>query len=104
MLNLTTAKSVNIKESNYWSIYDFALSRCRPEMQGNKLKALFKLIDKRGEPIETTDEKLNGLKALQIKPGEWVAMQRTVFGKPAGELNGQPFYPCMLRTYLLTAL
>lgn len=86
----------NIKESNYWSIYDFAMSRPRPEMQGTKLQALFKLIEKRGEPIETKENNLNGLKALQIKEGEYIAMKRTA-------INGS-FYPCMLKTYLLTDL
>jgi len=96
MLNLIASENVNIKESNYWSIYDFAMSRHRPEMQGNKLKALFRLIEKRGEPIQTEDVKLNGLKALQIKPGEWVTMERTA--------TNNSFYPCKLRTYLLTAI
>jgi hypothetical protein len=103
-LKLIKQPPPKIKEANYWSIYDFAMSRNRPEMQGNKLKALFKLIEKRGEPIETKETNLNGLKALEIKPGEWVAIKRTTFGKPAGQLNGQPFYPCMLQTYLLTTL
>lgn len=103
-LKLIAPEPPKIKEANYWSIYDFAMSRNRPEMQGNKLKALFKLIEKRGEPIETKEKNLNGLKALQIKPGEYVAIKRTVFGKAAGQLNGQPFFPCMLQTYLLTHL
>lgn len=89
-------KSVNIKESNYWSIYDFAMSRNRPEMQGTKLKALFKLIDKKGEPIDTNCDDLKGLKALQIAEGEFIAIKRTA-------INGS-FYPCKLQTYLLTTL
>lgn len=95
-LKLIAPERPNIKESNYWMIYDFAMNRSRPEMQGNKLKALFKLIEKRGEPIETTDENLNKLKALQIKQGEWVAMKRTAISNN--------FYPCRLKTYLLTQL
>lgn len=91
-----TQTAINLKESNYWCIYDFAMSRNRPEMQGSKLKALFMLIEKRGEPIETTNEKLNGLKALKISSCEWVAMKKT-------SINGS-FYPCMLQTYLLTEL
>lgn len=85
-----------IKEQNYWCIKDFAMSRNRPEMQGTKLKALFRLIEKRGEPIDTKDSKLNGLKALQIGEGEWVAMKRTAIQ--------DSFFPCMLKTYLLTSL
>lgn len=89
-------KAVNIKEANYWSIYDFAMSRNRPEMQGNKLRALFKLIELKGEPIQTNDEKLQGVKALQISEREYIAMQRTPIK--------DSFYPCVLRTYLLTKL
>lgn len=85
-----------IKEQNYWCIKDFAMSRNRPEMQGNKLKALFRLIEKKGEPIDTKDKTLAGLKALQIAEGEWVAMKRTAIQ--------ESFFPCMLKTYLLTSL
>ena len=93
-----------IKEQNYYCIKDFAMSKDCPEMQGTKLNALFRLIEKKGEPIQTDDKKLQGVMALQIAPSEWIAIKRTAFGKPAGELNGQPFYPCMLETYLLQSL
>lgn len=95
-LKLIAPEPPNIKESNYWCIYDFAMNRSRPEMQGNKLKALFKLIEKRGEPIKTKEESLKGLKALQIRQGEWVAIKRTAMCAN--------FYPCQLKTYLLTQL
>jgi hypothetical protein len=88
---------VNIKEANYWAIYDFANGRNRPEMQGTKLQALFKLIQKKGEEITTQDTKLNGIKALQISGSEFIAITRTPVTK-------QSFYPCMLKTYLLTTL
>lgn len=89
-------QTVNIKKANYWSIYDFAMSRNRPEMQGNKLRALFKLIELKGEPIQTNYEKLKGVKALQISENEYIAIKRTA-------INGS-FYPCKLETYILTNL
>ncbi len=86
----------NIKESNYWSIYDFAMGRPRPEMQGTRLQALYKLIRIRGEVITSEIKDLNGLKALEIKTGEWVAMKRTAVR--------DSFYPCTLKTFILTKL
>jgi len=91
-----TKKGVYIKKSNYWMLYDFVRNRIRPEMQGTKLKAVFKLIESKGEPIETDCNKLKGVKALQIAEGEYIAMKRT-------GINGS-FYPCCLQTYLLTEL
>jgi len=86
----------NIKESNYWCIYDFAMGRPRPDMQGTKLQALFKLIQTKGEVVTTENKDLNGMKALEIKPGEWVAIKRTAIR--------DSFYPCTLRTFILTKL
>jgi len=87
----------NIKTQNYWMIKDFAIDRSRrPEVQGDKLIAIYKLIQKRGEPIKTADKLLNGAKALEIRKGEYIAMIRT------GAKD--KFYPCSLRTILLTDL
>lgn len=93
---LKLIKPPNIKEANYWCIYDFAIGRPRPEMQGTKLQALFKLIQTRGDAVTTENKDLNGLKALEIKPGEWVAMKRTSIR--------DSFYPCTLKTFILTKL
>lgn len=91
-----TTEKVNIKESNYYCIKDFFTNQSRPEMQGNKLKALFKLIQKKGEPIQTEDKSLQGVKALKISDSEFIAIKKT-------PINGN-FYPCMIKTYLLTSL
>lgn len=85
----------NIKQSNREQIKRFAINGAT-ELQGTKLKALFKLIEKKGEPIETEEPKLKGVKALQIAEGEWIAIKRIGI---AGT-----FYPCCLQTYLLTEL
>lgn len=55
-----------IKQSNYWMIIDFATTNSRKELQGNKLQALYRLIQKKGEPVKADDHKIDGLKALQI--------------------------------------
>lgn len=88
----------NIKEQNYWMIKDFAIDRSRrPEMQGNKLISLYRLIQIKGEPIKSNDEKINGVKALQISENEYIGMIKTSFKKDC-------FFPCKLKTILLTNL
>lgn len=82
-----------INDSNCKTIINFVKNLDCSEMQGNKLKALFKLIDLKGEAITTEYQKLKGLKALRIKEGLFVAMKRTA-------INGN-FYPCKMETYLL---
>ena len=90
--------SINIKKSNYWILYDFASGQHRSEMQGTKLAAVYKLIQKKGEPMQCKDnETLHGVKALQISDCEHIAMIRTSF-------NNKGFYPCKLKTILLTCL
>lgn len=85
-----------IKESNYWMIRDFAINyKRRPEVQQNKLKALYHLIQKKGAPIQTEDEFLKGLKALEFGNGEYIAIKRT-----GSETS---FYPCVMKTILLSA-
>lgn len=86
----------NIKPQNYYRIKDFAEGRQRSDMQGTRLNALFRLIQKKGEPIESEDVKIKGVKALQISENEYVAIKR------AGPLHS--FFPCSLRTITLTKL
>jgi len=94
-----TQPKVRIKDRNMWAIKDFALSRSGT-LQGSKLEALYMLIQKRGEPITTQDnpltDSLNGVKALCFTEGEHIAMLRT--GSPT------KFYPCSLKTILLSEL
>jgi len=89
----------NIKTQNYWMLKDIGLRgiESRKEVQGDKLTAIYKLIQKRGEPIRTTDPNLKGVKALEFGDGEYIAMKRT------GYKTGS-FYPCAIKTILLTIL
>ena len=86
----------NIKEQNYYAIKDFVEGRKRSDMQGTKLQALFRLIEKKGEPIKSEDVRFSGVKALQISDCEYVAIKRT------GSLHS--FFPCALQSILLTKL
>lgn len=86
----------NIKPQNYYRIKDFAEGRHRSDMQGTSVEALYRLIQKKGEPIESEDVKIKGVKALQISENEYVAIKR------AGPLHS--FFPCSLRTITLTKL
>lgn len=86
----------NIKEQNYHMIKDFVQFHNRPEMQGIKLFALYTLIQKKGEQIESNDERFNNIKALRISKEEYIAIKRT------GSTNN--FYPCALTTIIFTQL
>lgn len=86
----------NIKEQNYYAIKDFVEGRQRSDMQGARVEALFRLIEKKGEPIQSEDVRLNGVKSLQISENEYVAIKR------AGPLHS--FFPCALQSILLTKL
>lgn len=85
-----------IKSKNYDLICMFAKGLQPKEMHGTKLQALYKLIQITGDIVEADDKNLNGLKAMEIKPGEWVAMKRTSVR--------DSFYPCTLKTFILTKL
>lgn len=67
-------------------------------IQGEKLKALYTLIQKKGEPVQTDDKelKLNGVMCLEITNGQFVAIKRV---GPKDK-----FFPCVLHTYLLTTI
>jgi len=87
----------NIKESNIWAIRDFSMRNEQKRLQGNKLIALYRLIQKKGEPIKTNDINLKGVKALEFSKGEYVAMIHTPIKKGF-------FYPCKLKTIHLQSL
>jgi hypothetical protein len=90
---------ITLKKQNYWILKDIGLRgiESRPEAQGEKLKAIYKLIQKKGEPIKTSDPILNGVKALEFADGEYLAMKKTSIRKGS-------FYPCAIKTILLTKL
>ena len=90
-----TQPQANIKPRNMWAIKDFAHSRTG-DIEGSRLIALYKLIQKRGEPIKSNDPRFDGVKALCFSEGEHIAMKRT---GPTDK-----FYPCAIKTILLTEL
>lgn len=88
----------NIKESTYWLLKDIGLRgiEARPEVQGDKLKAIYRLIQRRGEVLQTNCKDLQGVKALEFAEGEYLAMRRN------GPKNSFP--PCAIKTILLNNL
>ena len=87
-----------LKKSNYFIIRDFAIHNNRKEMQGSKLEAFYRLIQKKGEKIECKEDSvLHGINCLEISKGEFVAIKITL-------INEHSFYPCKLQTYLLQDL
>jgi hypothetical protein len=85
-----------IKESNRWKIHDFLLGRSRPDLN---IQALYRLIQKKGEPIKTSDERLNGVNALKYSDTEYIAIVRTPLTQSRGS-----FYPCKIHTFKLDIL
>jgi len=83
-----------IKPANVEQIVNFANSK-PSNFDGSKLQALYRLIQAKGEPIETTDKNLNGVYCLQLKEGVYVAIKRSFGSK-------EKFFPCMIKTHLLS--
>lgn len=84
-------KPINIKESNLNRIIAFMEGK---EIENNiQFKALDKLIQKRGEPIQSDDLKLNGVKCILLPTNQYFAMVH--------EPIGENFYPCITQTYIL---
>lgn len=86
-----------IKKSNANAIKDFAQFGNRKIIQGRKLEALYNLIQKKGKPMKTKDEKLKNVKVLEYKEGEYIGIIRK-------EFNTDKFFPCKLSIVLLTKL
>ncbi|MCP4066279.1 MAG: hypothetical protein GY740_23950 [Gammaproteobacteria bacterium] len=85
-------KPLFLKESNKTQIKAFFANNCRKnDIQGMKLQALYNLIQSKGEKMTIGDKshKFNGLKALNIGEGFFIALKRTGFKKGS-------FYPCKL--------
>ncbi len=86
-----------LKESNKKLINDFfTTEHGKDKIQGSKLEALYNLIQKKGEAIETTEKKLKNIKALNIGGGIYITLVRTSF-------NNKSFYPCALKSYTFKA-
>lgn len=90
-------KKVTINNRNKWAIHDFAVLNQQERITGIKLESLYKLIQSKGEPIETKDPNLSGLKCLEYDAGQYVAIKHT-------PTKRNSFFPCMLKTYHLTEL
>jgi len=87
----------NISPQHEALIRNFLLSDPTEEtaIQGQKLIALHRLIQMKGEPIETSDPKLNGLKAYQFSKTEYIAMKHV-------PTSARSFFPCVTKNYLLS--
>lgn len=92
---------IRLKYKNYKAVRSFADGTSNG-MEGDKLMALYRLIQKKGDPIKTDERNLDGIKALEFGLGEYIAIKKTSFSKPAGLLNNKPFFPCMIQTFFLT--
>lgn len=87
-------KTVNLKFANVEKIRAFAASAQSIAMTGLSVQALYRLIQRKGEPVKSDAKHVHGLLALPIAEGEWIAIKRIAVNKN--------FYPCVLHTYLLT--
>lgn len=93
----TKTTQVNINPKNYLRIMANA-TRQPGGLEGSKLQALFSLIQARGHVITNEAGVLlyGGAKALKISETEYIAIERTAFGRG--------FYPCRMKFILLTEL
>jgi hypothetical protein len=90
-------KTPNISPANYRQI--MANVTGEPGgLQESRLQAFFRLIQARGHVITNEAGVLlyGGAKALKISETEYVAIERTAFGRG--------FYPCKMKFILLTEL
>jgi len=83
-----------IKESNYWALHDAFFLNRDERVQGTKLIALNRLIDKKGILLNTGNEKIKG---IEISKGTFIAMQVTPLKKDS-------FFPCKIRKFHLQQL
>lgn len=86
-----------MKPANIAAVLQFAAGDPSP-VQGSKLKALYTLIQKAGEPVTTTDEKspLKGIKALRLTADTFIVLSRRAVGPD--------FFPCSMQIHLMTEL
>jgi hypothetical protein len=90
--------TVKLKEANIYAIRDFSLYNNTKRIQGTKLQALYRLIQKKGEKVRVSgDHELKGHKALQFNTGEYICIIHTPCKKGF-------FFPCSLRTAHLQEL
>ena len=79
MLNQSNQKAIRqIIKSNF------------PDIDGQKVKAIYRMIQIKGRAIQSNDTRFDKIKAFEFAPGEFIAMKR--FGSIIN------FYPCTLKT------
>lgn len=87
-----------MNERNIHKINDLALGRKRPDIN---MQALYRLIQHKGEPIKTSDTRMNGVNALEYSEGQYIAMIRTATQQA---IKQGSFYPCAIQIIQLTKL
>tara|TARA_R110002020_G_scaffold144907_1_gene318104 strand:- start:2426 stop:2752 length:327 start_codon:yes stop_codon:yes gene_type:complete len=71
-----------IKESNINEIDTHIKDAFKSKIRGSKLFALLELINKKGQPIKSTDNKsLNGVKVIEYKAGFFIGFIKTQYKK-----------------------
>jgi len=88
--------AVRINERNKWAIHDFCQGNTH-RITGTRLKALHRLVQKKGEPMQTKDEQLSGVKVLEYTSGSYVGFIHEPYKKDS-------FFPCKIKTIQLTNL
>ena len=86
--------NVNLSAKNVALIHNVATGKTPESFYGIGYKALYELIQRKGDVVESTDKLYDGIKALRYKPGFSIAIIRDMD-------NGVDFYPCRLRTICL---
>ena len=92
---------VNLKPKTVFDIRELATKKqgevlTHNPIQGKRMEALYSLIQKKGNPIESEEAKYNGIMALEFSKGEYIAIKRI------GEKENS-FFPCAIRTLYLQA-
>lgn len=90
---------IQIKKSNYWAIHDFVNHSTQTILQGSKLEALHRLIQNKGEPMETEREDFKGVKVLDYSNGKG-----SFIGLIVTQVKKDSFYPCKIKTISLQQL
>lgn len=85
---------VNLKPSHKFAIKDFFLLGDRSRIEGIKLQALYKLIQRKGEPMKIVSGpvKFDGEKVINIGEGFLIGMKRT-------PCTPKSFYPCAIHLF-----
>ncbi len=89
---------INIREQNYWAIYYFAYQGEQKRIQGQKLEALYRLIQWKGKPLCFENEHLyDGIKVIEFGDKDFIGFIRT-------GVSQSDFFPCKLQTLVFRDL